>query len=341
MQENLPSSLEYQVYDPERREIQVMVVEPPKRRYWLHALLFALTIFSTLCIGARLQYDFSRNVWPYLDDEYLLPWSWALHDWHRLILGIPFSACLLGILTAHEMGHFILCVRRRVYATLPFFIPAPTLIGTFGAFIRIQSPIRNRRDLFDIGIAGPIAGFLVAVPVLVYSLLHSRHLDMKPGESWPILGLPLIFHVVHWGLAALGSHSAAAQYPPEQLYLAPAGVAAWFGMFATSLNLLPGGQLDGGHISYALNERTHRRISFLTICVLIPLGMVYSLSWFVWAIFLRVAIRHPMLLEEVPLGRKRKLIAAFGLLMLILTFAYNPLPGSGLLQLLHQYFPHK
>src|SRR6266481_4441535 len=131
MQENSPSSLEYQVYDPERREFQVMVVEPPKRRYWLHALLFALTIFSTLCIGARLQYDFSQNVWPYLDDEYLLPWSWALQDWHRLIGGIPFCA--------YDAAFTLLCLflfRRLLLLGLSGRLFASSLpSGTAGIFL--------------------------------------------------------------------------------------------------------------------------------------------------------------------------------------------------------------
>src|SRR5260370_1906293 len=175
MPDNPPPPLEYQIFDPERQEIRVVLVPPPKRRYWLDALLFLATIFTTLCIGARLQYNFDHNL-PAFSSEVsrdldYWPWSWALQDWHRLLLGIPFSACLLGILTAHEFGHYVLCLRRGVYATLPFFIPAPTLIGTLGAFIRIRSPIRSRSDLFDIGIAGPIAGFVLAAPRLPFPML--------------------------------------------------------------------------------------------------------------------------------------------------------------------------
>src|SRR5262249_60545608 len=134
--------LEYQIFDPERHEIRVVVIQPPKRRYWLHALLFLATVFTTLCIGARLQYDFNHNIPSFSADVDYWPWAWALQDLRQLIrLGWPFSACLLGILTAHELGHYVMCVRRRVFATLPFFIPAPTLIGTLGAFIRLNSAI--------------------------------------------------------------------------------------------------------------------------------------------------------------------------------------------------------
>src|SRR4030081_1940451 len=178
-----PLSQESNVFNPERREITVVVVHPTKRRYWLHALLFLATIFTTLCIGAHMQESFNRNVGLFADDLDYWPWQWALQDWHRLILGLPFSLSLLGILTAHELGHYILCVRRKVLATLPFFIPAPTLIGTLGAFIRIKSPMKSRADLFDIGIAGPIAGFVVAVPLLFAGLLRSAPLSVDTSHS--------------------------------------------------------------------------------------------------------------------------------------------------------------
>jgi membrane-associated protease RseP (regulator of RpoE activity) len=326
---------EYQIFDPERQEIRVVVIKPPKRRYWLHIVLFLATLLSTLAIGARLQYDFNRNVWPFADDDNFLPWTWALSDWHRLSLGIPFSLCLLGILTAHEMGHYVLCLRRKVFATWPFFIPFPSLIGTMGAFIRIRSPIRTRRDLFDIGIAGPIAGFIVAVPVLVFSLLASRPLTIAPVNSWPTLGFSLIFKVVHYLMAASGSHAAIAQMDASRLYLHPAAVAAWVGMFATALNLIPGGQLDGGHIVYALGSRAHRIISLVAIVGLLPLAWFYWAGWLLWAVVLRITGRHPEVPNWPALDAKRRWLAVFGLLMLVLTFAYSPLPGSGIADLLH------
>ena len=132
-----PPPQEYHVYDPERQELRVVVIHPPKRRHWLHALLFLATVFTTLCIGARMQYSFDHNLGLFAPDLDYWPWEWVWQDWSRLKLGIGFSACLLGILTAHELGHYVLCVLRRVFATLPFFIHAPTLIGTLGAFIRI------------------------------------------------------------------------------------------------------------------------------------------------------------------------------------------------------------
>lgn len=333
--------LEYHVFDPERQEIRVVLIEPPKHRYWLHALLFLATIFTTLCIGARLQFNFDHNLPAFSSavsqDVDYWPWQWALQDWHRLLLGIPFSASLLGILTAHEFGHYFYCVRRKVFATLPFFIPAPTLIGTMGAFIRIKSPIRSRSDLFDIGVAGPIAGFLVAVPVLFYSLLHARPLTPQAAQSDISFGMPLIFGLAHWLMTALGN-PLAGNFGLSQIYLPPTGLAAWFGMLATALNLLPGGQLDGGHIIFAVKPEWHRRISLLCVVILLPLAWYCWIGWLLWAVVLRMTgSRHPLVPHSPGLDRKRLLLAAFALLMLILTFTPSPIGGSGIPAVLKSY----
>src|SRR5213082_2931077 len=181
-----------EVLEPEPRPYEVHVILPPRRRYWLHLLLFVATIFTTLVVGARLQYNFAQGLPQFHSDADLFPLSWALQNPENLVLGIPFSVTLLGILLAHEMGHFVLAQRNHVYATLPFLLPAPTLIGTMGAFIRIRSPIRSRAALFDIGIAGPIAGFVVAFPVLFLSLLLSRPSSEAP-KSIIVFGMPLLF----------------------------------------------------------------------------------------------------------------------------------------------------
>jgi Zn-dependent protease len=331
MPEDLPPPLEYQIVDPERQEIRVVLVQPSRPRYWLHALLFAATVLSTLCIGARLQYDFNRNVWPFSDDEHTLPWSWALEDWHRLPSGIPFAACLLGILTAHEMGHYVLCRRRGVQATLPFFIPFPSLIGTMGAVIRIKSPINSRKDLFDIGIAGPIAGFVVAVPILLASLLASKPLTVQPSGAWPALGFPLVFDMARWVLHALGSHAPAANLLATQLYLAPTGIAAWVGMLATALNLLPGGQLDGGHIVFAVNPRAHRLVSALCILGLALMSWYFWTGWLLWAIVLRItSSRHPMVPLQPGLPRKSRILSLSAAVMLAVTLMRAPMAGATL-----------
>src|SRR5262249_40592016 len=270
-----------------RQELRVVVIQPPKRRYWLHALLFLLTVFTTLAIGAAMQDSFNRNLGFFSEDYW--PLQWAVQDWHRLRLGVAYSACLLGILTAHELGHYVYCVLRRTFATLPFFIPSPLMIGTFGAFIRIKSPIRSRADLFDIGIGGPIAGFFVAVPVLIFGLLASKPLsgdaiaNATPDKSL-LLGFPLIFRLAQWAISTVGSHPAVANLPLHQLYLHPAAVAGWVGMFAAALNLLPGGQLDGGHIIFAVNPRLHRPITFLSITILLLMSWFFWEGWLLWAV---------------------------------------------------------
>jgi len=330
MPEDPLSPRSYEVLEPDFQGPQIIVVRPQHRRLWLHIILFLATILSTLCVGARLQYNFDHLQPTLSSGGFLLPWTWALQDWRRLALGIPFSACLLAILTAHELGHYVLCVRRYVYATLPFFIPAPTLIGTLGAFIRIKTPIRTRKDLFDIGIAGPIAGFLVAVPVLFVALTISKPESTPAGSNDGIaLGLPLIFKVAHWILRMLGGHVALTQPNVNLISLHPVAIAAWVGMFATALNLLPGGQLDGGHILYAQSPRAYRNSSWPVVAGLLVLSWFFWAGWLLWAVVLKLTGRHPSVPPFPELEPNRKLLAAFALLMLVLTFAYDPLPGTG------------
>ena len=308
------------------RPLEVLVLPPPKRRYWLHALLLAATAFTTLVGGARLQYNFSHNLPAFATEDDIFPLLWAVKEPSRLLLGVPFSASLLLILLTHEMGHFLYCLRNRVYATLPYFLPIPTPIGTLGAFIRIRSPIRTRAALFDIGIAGPIAGFVVAIAVLVMAFLLSAPMPagMLPSEIQ--FGRPLIFHLVHRAMASLGMVSA----PLDALHLHPVAMAAWVGMLATALNLLPGGQLDGGHIVYALWPRAHRWWTRGTALVLLPMGFLWR-GWLLWAAILLVTgVRHPPVPPFPGLSRGRLLLAVLGLLILILTFMPAPVSGYGL-----------
>jgi membrane-associated protease RseP (regulator of RpoE activity) len=306
---------------------QVYVITPMRRRWWLHALLFLATVFTTLVMGARLQYNFINQLPPFRFDYDLFPIRWALSAPRNLLLGIPFSVTLLTILLAHEMGHFLYCLRYRVYATLPFFIPAPTLIGTFGAFIRIKSPIPTRRALFDIGIAGPIAGFVVAVPAAVLGLLLSKHAAGSVGESDLAFGYPLIFHALHAVLPWPVTGAMAASL--GDLYMHPIAVAAWVGMLATALNLLPGGQLDGGHIVYALAPQLHRRITRALTVLLVPCAIFFWQGWFVWALFLFfLGARHPHVELHPALDGKRRLLAAIALLMLVLTLVPAPFAGG-------------
>src|SRR5258706_3594171 len=208
-----------EIYPPDAE--RVVYYSRPRHKYWLHLLLLFATFCTTLVIGARLQWNFDHGLPPFpLDESFLPPFLWAIQG-HHLLLGLPFSLTLLGILFAHEMGHYLYCVKYRVDATLPFFIPFPSLIGTMGAFIRIRSPLRSRKILFDIGIAGPIAGFAVALPVLFLALGRSHAEPFGLAVPHIELGAPLIFHLVRKILIATGQAGAIATVPLSRIYLHP------------------------------------------------------------------------------------------------------------------------
>jgi membrane-associated protease RseP (regulator of RpoE activity) len=257
-------------------------------RRWLHALLFLLTIGSTALVG-----------------------GWA------------YSATILAILGCHELGHYVACRYYDVDASLPFFLPVPiTLTGTLGAFIRIREPIPYKRWLFDIGIAGPIAGFLVALPALVIGIAMS-HVAPLRGESGLFLGEPLLLKAVSW--IFWGS------MPDTQtLVLHPVAFAAWFGLLATALNLFPVGQLDGGHISYAVLGRRSTYVTVAMIGVAIVLSY-RSASWIVWTIVVTgmlfaFGVRHPPVLDEdVPLDASRKILAVVAAVIFALCFTPAPI----------------
>lgn len=313
---------------------QVRSAAPTERRpYWLHILLLVLTTLATLVVGAQLQYNFIHDL-PAFDSDtfaysFLHPGS-IIRSPHYLLTGIPFCVTLMSILLAHEFGHFLLCERYQVYATLPYFLPGPIIspIGTFGAVIRIKSPIRSRKALFDIGIAGPIGGFLVALPVLFWGLALSRPVADGSVSSAADFGYPPIFYLVHRLLAPVVHDSA----PLNALYLHPVAIAAWVGMLATALNLLPGGQFDGGHIIYAVAPRAHKWITRTTIALLIPMGILFWPGWLLWAVILAfTGAKHPNVPKWPDIGKPRLWLSLLGLLMLVLTLALAPVRGYGVL----------
>lgn len=322
------------------RPYEVYVVKPSRPRYWLHLLLLILTLLTTTIVGAQLQSNFEHNL-PVLraGDTYLplFPIEWLFRDPRTILSGIPFSLTLMLILLAHEMGHYICARRYHVEATLPFFIPAPTLIGTLGAFIRIKSFIPTREALFDIGIAGPIAGFVFAVPAMLAGLLLSRP-GAPLGQDDIALGFPPIFHL---GRVLLSHASQPLSHPLALLNPHPVAIAAWVGMFATALNLLPGGQLDGGHIVYALFPRAHKWVSISSILALVPLAFFGWVGWLLWAAILGVTgLRHPNVPVIPELSASRRWLALFALLMLCLTLVPAPFPGSSLTEGLRQANVH-
>jgi membrane-associated protease RseP (regulator of RpoE activity) len=333
MSDLTPSVSSPQLFHP----IKVVVVKPEKKHYWLYGLLFLATVFTTLVVGAGYEFNFFQGNPTFLLTDSMFgffPIRWILAEPSRLLLGVPFAASLMLILFAHEMGHYIACRYYKVNATLPFFIPAPTLFGTMGAFIRIRSQIRSRAALFDIGIAGPIAGFVFAVAILLIALPFSR-VGVQVAIPDVQLGYPLIFDLA---LRLIPMHNASGGVVPLQdVHLHPMAIAAWVGMFATALNLLPGGQLDGGHIVYSLGPRIHRYVSWAAIGVLVPLAVYCWAGWALWAVLLALTgMRHPAVPEYPAIEGKRRWLAIVALLMLILTFAPAPTSSASVLKIIQQ-----
>jgi membrane-associated protease RseP (regulator of RpoE activity) len=291
----------------------------PRPRYWLHALLLLLTLLTTTVVGAGMAHSFARNRPFNYDFGYERVW----HNPAYLLEGLPFSLTLLTILLSHEMGHYLAARYYRVDVTLPFFIPAPTLIGTLGAFIRIRSAILSKRILFDIGIAGPLAGFAVLVWPLAVGVSLSKVIPGIAGRGELVFGTPLLIRLFEWiikpGIAA------------GDIYLHPVARAAWVGLLATALNLLPIGQLDGGHVLYAfLGERT-RLLSYIFVGVLVLMGIFFAYSWLFWAaILFFFGMRHPAIFDPNTVGRTRAWLAVAALIIFLLSFTVAPVRTAGL-----------
>jgi Zn-dependent protease len=288
----------------------------PKRRY---IILFLLTVVTTSLVGAGNYASFLSN--------------FGLATLHlslgQLVMNaFWYSGSILAILGAHEFGHYFACRYYGVNASLPYFLPLPPpfFTGTLGAVIRIREPITTKRALFDIGIAGPIAGFLVAVPILLTGMHLSTVAPLPPRMiGWYNLGEPLLFQVTRWltfGPIPAGS----------DVNLHPMAFAAWFGLLATAINLFPIGQLDGGHISYAvLGGRISTAITVITVACLVGLTLFVSWSWVVWTVITTLMLivfgpRHPRTMDEhVPIDRSRLGLAVVALLMFIVCFTPAPM----------------
>lgn len=307
------------------------------REWRMHGVLFLLTIVTTTLAGMLLV---AGPALPPYDPPLTTPLDYLLYiplGYAHMIAGViklgfaeprafaqgaTFSASLLAILFSHEMGHYLACRYYKVNATLPYFIPAPPifLAGTFGAFIKIRSAIPSRRALFDIGLAGPLAGFVVAVPLSVLGVLSMGPAPaLPPGEGAIYFNDPLLFRL----LAKLLGVPLDPNALPNPYYM-----AAWIGLLVTSLNLMPVGQLDGGHGTFALfGPRAHRRIAqvaFISTATLAILGYYWhhSPSGFLYTILLAIMLRvpHPAPAVMEPLGAKRILIAILTVVVFILCF---------------------
>jgi len=291
-------------------------VEQQRRIPWLNAALFLLTCCTTLLAGTLLMVNFRHTFGAGPAAELDAIWR----NPAIMLSGLPFCISIMTILFAHEMGHYLTCKHYGIAASLPYFIPMPIPpVGTMGAFIRIRSPIHHRPALLDVGIAGPIAGFVLAVPALVIGLMQSRFVAVNPTEGGFGIGEPLIFKLFAFLLG---------KTPPAgmELYVHPIAFAAWFGFFATAMNLLPAGQLDGGHVAYALFGSFHRKISIGFVLTLVPLGVFFWPGWLVWTtLLLFIGLRHPVTLDDsVPLERLHVWLGWIGLALFILCF--TPIP---------------
>ena len=255
-------------------------------------------------------------------------------DWGRMALGAPFAATLMSILLAHEMGHFVMAKWHRVRASLPYFIPFPayySAIGTLGAFIRIRGPLVRRSILLDIGVGGPIVSFVLSVFLLFVGLALSDT-TVGPSSTWMPMVVELAGQPIQLGSGPVVQGILYLFFPTDlglnPILLHPVAFAAWLGLFVTFLNLLPFGQLDGGHILYALSKRVQRWAAPAFLLALFPLGLLWW-GWWLWAalaLFLsRGRLTHPKVLQpQVPLGPLRTVVAGVAILIFFLTFV--PLP---------------
>jgi membrane-associated protease RseP (regulator of RpoE activity) len=276
---------------------------------WVNVGLFAATVLTTLLAGAGVPAG--------------VPVTAFVRDPSLLLTGVPFAASLLGILLVHELGHYTLGRRHGMPITLPYFIPAPPqvfFVGTLGAVIRLRGPVRDRRALFDMAVAGPLAGLALAIPLCILGLVLSvvKPIPSQSGLVGFELGESLLLKLLIWMVFGPIREG-------HTVFLHPVGVAAWFGFFVTVLNLIPAGQLDGGHLVYTLFGRRHATISKLTVASLVVLGIAFqSINWLVWAVLI-VAImgfQHtPPLDDMTPLDPRRR---ALGLFTLFLLFVLLP-----------------
>lgn len=272
-----------------------------QRKLFLHIFLFLITFLTTVLAGALQS---GVNI---------------IEEPEMLHKGLPFSLTLMSILLAHELSHYVASRKHNVEATLPYFIPAPTLIGTFGAFIKMKSPVRTRKALLDIGISGPLAGFVISVIVSVIGLSLSRVVPVQETQEALGLGDSLLFSTLSQLIL---------DYQPgaQDVLLHPVAFAGWIGFFVTSLNLLPIGQLDGGHIAYALFGERHSYLSKILIPILFLLGIFLWEGWAIWAIVLLIlGLKHPpVFYSEILLDGKRRFLGWIGFFIFVITFIPEP-----------------
>ena len=293
---------------------------PPLKQLFLAGALFVATLIFTLAAGAQFAaaYSLDRAL---SVDEFVRSLKLIFVNPLALRHGLPFALTLLAILLAHELGHWFACRHHHIRSSYPLFIPFPSLIGTLGAFILIRSPIRKRRALFDVGASGPIVGFCFALPALAWGVLHAKDVPGLAAKSDLVFGAPaalqLFASILRPGV------------PVGDLLLHPIGRAAWAGLFATALNLLPAGQLDGGHILRSVSERWHRWLTLALPFAIAPLGyFLHWPTWYLWAgllLLFRFFRPAPLLSDAQSLDGARLATAVVPLLIFLLCFMPAPI----------------
>lgn len=323
---------QYVSYSNQPYIIKEEQTKKPRFGIWLNIVLFIATFFSTTIAGVE----------------------WLNRDPYDLVnfkYGLPYSILLLFFLSSHEFGHYFAAKYHKVKVTLPYYIPFPLFLnpfGTMGAVIKMQSPSKTRKVLFDIGIAGPIAGFIVASAILIYGMTHLPGVEYiyKIHPEYMSMGIPTEgfsfgSNILYWGFGKIFTSSPNVFLPPmNEMYHYPFLCVGWFGLLVTALNLLPVGQLDGGHITYALLGSKHRIIARIFFGITLMMGLIgmlqfaginflegYGLgSWFLWSIliFFVIKIDHPPIYDPEPMTPGRKLLGYFALFMFLCSF--TPVP---------------
>ncbi len=309
------------------RDILLSAPLPVRGKELLFACsLFFLTLFTCVTVGAVFligaRTDITTDLSPLLLPSTVVG-VWSQPDLLRW--GFAYALPMLAILLAHELGHYFVCRRYRLPASLPYFLPSPVLIGTFGAFIRIRGVMRSKRELFDVGVAGPIAGFVALLPFMIYGVAHSGIETIVPAsDASSGLFLTLPGRSLLYRALVFAFHGAL----PEGAILNPHPFvfAAWVGCFVTMLNLLPLSQLDGGHILYAILGRAQRRVTLVLWLGLLAAGILWT-GWLFWsAIVLILGLRHPPVQDESePLDPGRKGLAVLAAVIFLLCFMPVPL----------------
>lgn len=307
---------------------------PPARRLWLHGALFAATLLTTLAAGAMMSGIDPFRTQVLALGKFLVPYP-SEFRLAALMTGASFAFPFLGVLLAHEMSHYAAARAHRIRTSLPFFIPFPpylSIIGTVGAFIRLRSPAVRRAALFDVGAAGPIASFVLSIPLLIFGLSRSVVIPGHASVATPFI-VQFLDQPVWLGngllLGALARLLTPGVAQGGQILLDPVAFAGWMGLFVTALNLLPLGQLDGGHVLYALFGDRQSRAARWFLLALVPLGFLWW-GWWVWALLVAALHRgrmgHPALAQAGPgIGKKRTAVAWLMIFVFFITFVPIPL----------------